>query len=133
MQVLLDKLFYKVNVNFKSSIIRILILLVFSLLIFNCRKSGMGYVEGYVLDELTGNPISAQVDLEAEYRGEKWSYGEKGTSTNANGYFKIKYFNSYLRKHKYFVFVSPNQAFFPLKKEIVNKKEKIKILLKPIP
>ncbi len=107
--------------------------LLFILSFFSCNKWGKGYVEGYIYEKGTNNPVSnTKIRLVSSHYGNQGNIlGE--VKSDANGHFKISYHNALSNSWGYHVSAS-NIDGYPnyQNKDISNRKEKIEFYFDPV-
>ena len=92
----------------------------------SCKKSGDGYVDGYVYETGTNTPVSGvEISIEQRHNGNQ---GEllSTTTSDASGHYALYYYNKLNSSYSYYVMVksSPNSYFEYQEKKVTNKKEK---------
>ncbi|MES2761856.1 MAG: carboxypeptidase-like regulatory domain-containing protein [Bacteroidota bacterium] len=101
------------------------------LMISSCKRSGRGYVDGHVYETGTNIPIAGAKILLVFYRTSEGAVSQ--TKTDANGYFKIPYFKTFLPGYSYYVLASaPYYHISNSKKDISVKKESLDFYFTPV-
>ncbi|MES2515519.1 MAG: carboxypeptidase-like regulatory domain-containing protein [Bacteroidota bacterium] len=102
-----------------------------TILLFSCKRSGSGYVDGHVYEAGTNTPISgAKITLSYYHTSEAVV---NQTKTDANGYFKIRYSKTALPGYRYWVNARADYYYIANdKRDISYKKENLEYYFSPI-
>jgi hypothetical protein len=109
----------------------IYIILCTTILLFSCKRSGSGYVDGHVYEAGTNTPIPGAKIMLTSYRTSEAAIGQ--TKTDANGYFKISYTKTALPGYSYEV--NARADYYVIangKRDISYKKENLEYYFSPV-